>query len=677
MEVFKTNRDIYNRLKFIGEKSDYRSIVHIILENINFPLSTNCINQLEEKLRLFTIHLKQRWEKSSRNEQKFLQKYEDWLNLDFNLTELLSCDDEICESSVKEKPFHDCSERHQMRRTEDLRNSFSAEELMFAAKMNYRKEGNTDMADVLGFLIKNQHAVSKLKKACEEISTPPETYTKEQALSLATKLNLSTAKYNALRKFTEKDGYHIFPSYYKIQKARKDCYPDDKHILVTEMEAKIDLQALLDITVKRLILTLPHIQTNSQGNDMKFTLISKWGCDGSSGQSIYKQKFTDDRDIDESSCFLTSLVPIKLYNESLVVWENSKPSSTLFCRPIRFAFCKESTDAIKNEVQRVESEISLLQPTRISSVSVKHQLLMTMVDGKICNAITETSSAMRCYICGATPKTMNDLESIKKRASKEEFYNFGISSLHAKIRSFECLLHMSYNLDFKKWSAKTSECRELQQNRKKEIQEKFRKELGIYVDRIKQGVGTHNDGNTARKFFEDSNITAEITGLDEQLIRRFAVLLQALSSNKAIDARKFGLFAKETAELYVSKYSWYYMPVTVHKILIHGEDIIKNALVPIGQLSEEAQEARNKDFRKFRETRSRKINRKSTNEDILNNLLISSDPLITHLRRDNAERGANSEIMLPEVKSLLIYDTLDNDISDCDTNTEDERMEED
>ena len=71
------------------------------------------------------------------------------------------------------------------------------------------------------------------------------------------------------------------------------------------------------------------------------------------------------------------------------------------------------------------------------------------------------------------------------------------------------------------------------------------------------------------------------------------------------------------------------MPVTVHKLLVHGGDIIKHALVPIGQLSEEAQEANHKNFRDFRKNHSRKMSQKSDNEDIFNNLLIASDPIIS------------------------------------------------
>lgn len=52
-------------------------------------------------------------------------------------------------------------------------------------------------------------------------------------------------------------------------------------------------------------------------------------------------------------------------------------------------------------------------------------------------------------------------------------------------------------------------------------------------------------------------------------------------------------------------------------------------MIPIGFLSEEAQEARNKDFKKYRQHNSRK----NTNVDLSHMLLISSDPFISSLRR--------------------------------------------
>lgn len=114
-----------------------------------------------------------------------------------------------------------------------------------------------------------------------------------------------------------------------------------------------------------------------------------------------------------------------------------------------------------------------------------------------------------------------------------------------------------------------------------------------------------------------------------RLIKRFAVILQTISSGFEINVDKFDTYAKETAKLYTELYNWYYMPSSVHKVLIHGADVVKSSLLPIGQLSEEASEARNKDFRNFRQHHTRKISRIKTNEDILNSLLVTSDPVIS------------------------------------------------
>lgn len=74
------------------------------------------------------------------------------------------------------------------------------------------------------------------------------------------------------------------------------------------------------------------------------------------------------------------------------------------------------------------------------------------------------------------------------------------------------------------------------------------------------------------------------------------------------------------------------MPASVHKILIHSADVINSILCPIGQLSEEALEARHKEYRTFRKHNTRKMSRLKTNEYLIHVLLISSDPLISTIR---------------------------------------------
>lgn len=149
---------------------------------------------------------------------------------------------------------------------------------------------------------------------------------------------------------------------------------------------------------------------------------------------------------------------------------------------------------------------------------------------------------------------------------------------------------------------------------------------------VKPGYGTTNDGNTSRRFFEDSKMTSEITGLNKNLIERFRVILITMSCGLDVDTPKFQEYAYQTADLYKSLYDWYKMPPSVHKILFHGADIIASLNLPIGLYSEEASEARNKDFRQIREHHTRKTSRIDTNTDLIHGLLISSDPLISSLR---------------------------------------------
>lgn len=81
------------------------------------------------------------------------------------------------------------------------------------------------------------------------------------------------------------------------------------------------------------------------------------------------------------------------------------------CRPIRIRFLHETADITKEEIQFIEKQVSSLNKSDIPTASgvlvhIKHILLPTMVDAKVCNAATSTSSTMRCYICGNTSKTL-------------------------------------------------------------------------------------------------------------------------------------------------------------------------------------------------------------------------------------------------------------------------------
>jgi len=88
-------------------------------------------------------------------------------------------------------------------------------------------------------------------------------------------------------------------------------------------------------------------------------MLYKWGCDGSSVQSQYRQHFNDDSLITDGTMFMFSIVPLKLWshfevndveNNYKVIWTNPSPSSTKFFRPIKYMFKKETNESTKEEV---------------------------------------------------------------------------------------------------------------------------------------------------------------------------------------------------------------------------------------------------------------------------------------------------------------------------------------
>lgn len=87
-------------------------------------------------------------------------------------------------------------------------------------------------------------------------------------------------------------------------------------------------------------------------------------------------------------------------------------------------------------------------------------------------------------------------------------------------------------------------------------------------------------GNVARTFFQNFAKSSEITGVDSELIRKFGIILMSISSGRELSER-FGEYTWETAKLYISKYNWYRMPISVHKILIHGAEAARHMILPV------------------------------------------------------------------------------------------------
>lgn len=615
-------------------KAKHEHVLSVLLKNFD-DVENIDISPLDKRVFNLCKSVEKYYKLVNCSRSKLFKKYGDW----FSAIECieLTRTDEQCPSDLARpstssgrgrprKDFSDLSERSKRRRL-------------------------TELSEV------DDSAVSALLSSSKVSETPLTTnISADEVLSLFVEAKLTKHQYLLIMNFiNSKMSCKVLPSYQSVLQAKKKCYPSD--MVVTESKAEIELQSLLDHTASRILESEKSVLDSLPVESDNLTLIGKWGFDGSTGHSEYKQSFANSS-LDDSSLFVTSYVPLQVVNNSdnKILWKNPRPSSTRYCRPIRFQFVKESSTVSKNEESYFKEKIASLCPTTFSFndrnriFKIQHTLQLTMVDGKICSALSETSSA-RCYICEATPKEMNDIDRCLQKQSDENRFEFGLSPLHSWMRFFEYFLHLSYRIDIKKWQVRSDDDKKLLADKKLHVQNEFRSRLGLIVDKPRSGgSGTSNDGNTARKFFLNSAASAEITGLSKDLIDRCSTILQALSSGYNINVASFSNFSLETAKLLVQEYPWYNLPASVHKVLLHGSDVIKYGLVSIGELSEEAAEANNKNLKAFRRDHTRKMSRKVTNIDLMNRLMLHSDPFVTSLRKLPRKKKS---IFSSQVLSLL------------------------
>lgn len=609
------------------------------------------ITSFKRRFAHFKSEIKQRWSKACKKEDVFRKSNEKWLQGTFELPAVPTQN----RTGRPCKMFDESSERSKRRKTEDVRSVLEGEVIVHAAQIELRKTGKRDASEVLKNIMSSPTKATKYKKALNESKTEADRLTPFQALAMFVDADLTRRQYEIIRNTNK----NFFPCYTLLQKAKQECYPHPNECQVTSTSAGSNLQALTDLTVRRLSMYLEEVLLTLQEQEREnLKLICKWGCDGSQ-QSKYKQKFENDEDSD-ANIFQSCFVPLRLVcgeDDQKIVWENPKPSSPRFCRLIRFRFVKESTDVTEEEINHIKTAANELTPTEVilkeNKFVIKHIFIMTMVDGKVCNAATGTKSTSRCFICGATSKDFNNLD-INKEVNVEAI-EFGLSVLHARIRIFESILHLAYKLEVKKYRERKTEAeKNIEKEAKLRIQKEFREKTGLLVDMPKANFGNTNDGNTSRRFFEDPKLASDITRIDYNLIYRLKVILEVISSGYPIDHEKYEKYAEDTVRLYKSLYDWHPMTPTMHKILRHGSIVIKNALLPIGQLSEEAAEARNKHFRNYRQNYARKFSREACNRDILNRLLLSSDPLISSMRNS---RKSNMKSFSPETIAMFISAT--------------------
>lgn len=72
------------------------------------------------------------------------------------------------------------------------------------------------------------------------------------------------------------------------------------------------------------------------------------------------------------------------------------------------------------------------------------------------------------------------------------------------------------------------------------------------------------------------NIFTAILKCDQNLVKNIYHVLVAVSCQKKLNIQSFTELCTKTARQWVKQFDYYYMPVTLHKLLIHGNRIISS-----------------------------------------------------------------------------------------------------
>jgi len=561
-----------------------------------------------------------------------------------------------------------------------MTDKFTSEELAEALRMSLRQEGRYSDADAAA-------------KICKEESVTITKTGATEALALLMKADLTKEAYQTIRKSANKKGAtNLYPPYSKVLEAKRDC---SVTIYNTEDGCKVNVQELFDQTMQKIwIHHVPKEKKMSVKAGQTLQAIYKAGCDGTNGVPVFQQKPTEDKTKKISTTqemYVVGMVPLKLFivETGETLWINQRPDSTLMTRILEFSYEKETEEKNRTTVKMLKELNSTLLPTTLSTleernggdtsledledlvgdlaisdcntITCQHKLFITMVDGKVkLHCSEKTSSTRDCAICGAGPKQMNlSAKEVTEIAADvdEETLAMGISNMHSWIKAMEFILHAAQTQPIGyKYNARKSEEEKNQVKAKKlEIQRKLRTKFGIIVDCPKQGgSGNSNSGNTARVFFREKEEVSKLLG-DEtfifplEILGRLHTLLMCCSSKDEVDPEKLERFCCETHDVLRSLVGWG-IPPGIHTILFHSSQLLRLVPMPLGYWSEEAQEAINKQVKKFLRRHVRTDTEEHTNRDLMMRLLNVSDPELVLFFNENEHQH---QTPTTEVQALL------------------------
>ena len=348
-----------------------------------------------------------------------------------------------------EKSFNESGPSSKRKKSSLVASSNSPFRLIDAGQKLSKQINGIDSKKIIDFMIGRDLSTDEIinivkKRQDIKVNSP------QECLKLYLEMGLTQRSYQTLRNNSIKNNFsEMYCSYRKLQEQMAKCVPIS--LECSDDHFKIDPHDLMQQTITRII---HHEMTKDCSLDMHFDPIeinklfheSKIGVDGAQNGSNYALHFSDKAKTD-SDFVLVTMVPLSLKYLESIIWQNRKPNSISFTRPVFFVYDKESPELIKEILHFVNSSLDVNDVFTIQLNStefkfrINSQIKWTMIDGKVVNFATNNKATLRCNVCTKTFKDFkNEPPSIQP--INEEILDFGISPLHSKLKIFEYLLNL-------------------------------------------------------------------------------------------------------------------------------------------------------------------------------------------------------------------------------------------
>lgn len=306
-----------------------------------------------------------------------------------------------------------------------------------------------DRAQFYSALLEKQEAFSLDHVEDQDMTTAP-----FSALEFFISLDLEPDQYEGLMEAFEELATRPHAPFTSLQGWLLSCSPPEEFMVAWHLEARVELQALMQHTAERIIemnaADIGELIDSSGLDTADLTLISTWSIDSATVKADHSSSSVslfEDNDI--LSAAVTPIQMIMNSDPDLTVWFNPMPQSIRFCRPIVLEYDCKDTDHTRKTKLAIEQEIANLKRIRVilpngKFVHADFRFTLSLTEDNALEFFPEASKTGNCLICGATPDAMNKMEilEVDSKGHAPPYYNF--TPLYVWVQFFEFLMEISF-----------------------------------------------------------------------------------------------------------------------------------------------------------------------------------------------------------------------------------------